>query len=184
MTDSLSIRELYDITSKSYDSLYRDEQFRKYNIIFDKIRRKHLGQVADIGCGTGLLLDYIKENNYDFEKYVCLDISEGMIAKAREKHGDDPRTIYLVADAEQTPFLNNVFTEVFMITVWNNIEDKEKALKETIRITAEEGLIIITVLSKVEDTTPDQIISVFHVLAEEKDIIYACIKTCSKSDNS
>ncbi len=184
MTDSLSVRKLYDITSKSYDSLYRDEQFRKYSVIFDKIGRKRLGQVADIGCGTGLLLDYIKENNYDFEKYVCLDISEGMITKAWEKHGYDPRTIYLIADAEQTPFIDKAFTEVFMITVWNNIMNKEKALRETLRIVAEEGLVIITVLSRVEDTTPDQIMHSFKVLAKEKDIVYTYIKPPSKSDNS
>ena len=45
------------------------------------------GQVLDIGCGTGLLVDY-QYRNIDRERYVGIDPSSGMLAKFRLKHPD------------------------------------------------------------------------------------------------
>ncbi len=172
MTGSLSVDELYNVTSRSYDMLYRDEQYQKYSMIFGVLGLSSLDMVADIGCGTGLLIDYLQEKNVRYNKYVCMDISEGMIGRARDKHHDDPRIVFILADAEQMPFRDAIFTEIFMITVWNNINNKEKAVKETFRIIAEKGLAVITILKKVKDTTPDQIDKKFKAVAKHIDIIY------------
>ena len=45
------------------------------------------GRVLDIGCGTGLLVDY-QYRNIDRERYVGIDPSFGMLAKFRLKHPD------------------------------------------------------------------------------------------------
>ncbi len=172
MTGSLSVDELYNITSRSYDMLYRDEQYQKYSAIFRVLGLNSLDTVADIGCGTGLLIDYLQEKNVRYNRYVCMDISEGMIGRARDKHRDDPRIVFILADAEQMPFRDTVFTEIFMITVWNNINNKEKTVKETFRIIAKKGLAVVTVLEKVKDATPDQIDKKFKAVAKHIDTIY------------
>ncbi len=172
MTGSLSVDELYNLTSRSYDTLYRDEQYQKYSTIFGVLGLGSLDIVADIGCGTGLLIDYLKEKNIHYNRYVCMDISEGMIQRSQDKHSDDPRIVFILADAEQMPFRDMFFTEIFMITAWNNIGNKEKALKETFRIIAEEGLAVVTALKKARDTTPDQIDRRFRAVAEHIDTIY------------
>ncbi len=184
MTDSLGVDELYNTTSRSYDTLYRDEQYQKYSTIFEVLGLGSLNMVADIGCGTGLLIDYLQEKNIRYNRYVCMDISEGMIQRARDKHYDDPRIVFILADAEQTPFQDTVFTEIFMITVWNNISNKEKAVKETFRIIAEKGLAVVTVLKKARDATPDQIDKRFKSVAERIDAIYVYREARSQSDNS
>lgn len=43
--------------------------------------------VNDYGCGYGALADYLAQNGYSF-RYHGFDISEQMIAHARELHGD------------------------------------------------------------------------------------------------
>ncbi len=172
MTGSLSVDELYNITSRSYDALYRDEQYQKYSTIFGVLGLSSLDMVADIGCGTGLLIDYLQEKNIRYSRYVCMDISEGMIRRSRDKHNDDPRIVFILADAEQMPFRDMVFTEIFMITVWNNINNKEKAVKEIFRIIAEKGLAVVTVLKKVKDRTPDQIDKKFKAVAKRIDTIF------------
>ncbi len=172
MTGSLSVDELYNITSRSYDTLYRDEQYRKYRTIFKILGQNSLNIVADIGCGTGLLIDYLKENNIRFNGYVCMDISKGMIRRARDKHSDNPKIVFILADAEQMPFRDTVFSEIFMITVWNNIDNKKETLKEIFRIMAGEGSAVVTILKKAKDITPDMIDEKFKAIAEDIDIIY------------
>ncbi len=44
--------------------------------------------ILDYGCGYGALIDFFKEKNTNFKKYVGFDISEEMIQKARELFKD------------------------------------------------------------------------------------------------
>lgn len=78
----------YDAIADIYDDLYRDP----YSLAEDARVIEHLndrellsGSVLDVGCGTGLLLDYCPH----VAPYVGIDPSAGMLAKAREKHPDN-----------------------------------------------------------------------------------------------
>ncbi|HEU4988860.1 MAG TPA: class I SAM-dependent methyltransferase [Gemmatimonadaceae bacterium] len=52
------------------------------------------GMVIDLGCGTGLLLDLLRVAP---DHYYGIDISEGMLARARQKH---PAHRFLAGDIE------------------------------------------------------------------------------------
>jgi SAM-dependent methyltransferase len=78
------------------------EQFQ--NFVGAKTIRKWLAEnywnlrdgekVVDIGCGPGVILDYLPKN----VQYVGFDISQQYIASARKKHGQ--RGTFLVGTAE------------------------------------------------------------------------------------
>ncbi|MFO1519868.1 MAG: methyltransferase domain-containing protein [bacterium] len=53
--------------------------------------------VLDLGAGTGLLSGFIRER-FPAARITLIDFSEEMLAKARERFGDDPRVRYQVAD--------------------------------------------------------------------------------------
>lgn len=58
--------------------------------------------VLDIGCGTGVMIDY-----YLDRQVACVtgvDIAPKMIAIAQEKFCSDPQVSFLCADAESYPF--------------------------------------------------------------------------------
>ncbi|MCD6301444.1 MAG: class I SAM-dependent methyltransferase, partial [Staphylothermus sp.] len=121
---------LYNYTYASYDKLYREEQFLKYKYVIIDRGILPKGNILDLGCGTGLLLDFLKKNKLKYEKIICLEPSEKMLELAVQKAGNDPRIIFIQGYAEDLPFKDEVFDVVYMFTVWDNIIDKEKAFKE------------------------------------------------------
>lgn len=58
--------------------------------VFAGIKPSPEWTILDLGCGAGRLLSYIKEH-YEFARLIGVDISEHMLAFARQEVGDDPR---------------------------------------------------------------------------------------------
>jgi len=48
-------------TAKYYDKRYKAIQKLKFNLIFKKIKKFNADMILDLGCGTGLLFDIIKD---------------------------------------------------------------------------------------------------------------------------
>jgi SAM-dependent methyltransferase len=75
---------VYDDLAPRYDKRYSSEAYLRENeIIFDFLRPRIHGFLLDIGCGTGLLLDYIK---HDPELYIGIDPSFSMRIEMVRKH--------------------------------------------------------------------------------------------------
>jgi len=58
--------------------------------------------VGDIGCGYGALLDFLKSRYRDF-RYTGTDVSEAMVAAARQRHGEDPVATFSVGSEPAAP---------------------------------------------------------------------------------
>jgi hypothetical protein len=73
---------IYDAIADRYDGLHRDSESIKENCeIIDLLRYESGQSVLDIGCGTGLLLDYISP-----ESYTGIDPSNKMLDVFRHNH--------------------------------------------------------------------------------------------------
>ncbi len=143
----------YDITSNSYDELYGEEQFLKYDFIFSKLSVRLGRDVADIGCGTGLLYEFLKKAFKQTPlRYLCIDASEGMIRRAASKNPRDPRVIFIVSFAENLPLKDGSVDDAIMITVWDNLENPLEAVAELERVAR--NSVIITKHSKTASLPP------------------------------
>ena len=72
----------YDVFCEGYDELYGAEQLRKYWMALRHVDLGGLfGWVVDVGCGTGLLLTFLRGLGCAAE-YVGIDVSEAMLMKA------------------------------------------------------------------------------------------------------
>lgn len=72
----------YDKIADGYDELFTDPVFKQEDQ--DLIEKLQItGRVLDVGCGTGLLLDYLKPVDY-----VGIDPSSQMLEHLKEKHPD------------------------------------------------------------------------------------------------
>ncbi|WP_455367326.1 class I SAM-dependent DNA methyltransferase [[Eubacterium] cellulosolvens] len=135
------IRKKYNHQSFIYDELYGEEQRRKYRTI--RLEPYLKDPVLDCGCGTGLLLEAIK--NLELQ-IVGLDLSDKMLIKAKRKNLG--QKIQLVqADASHLPFIENFFGTICTFTVadHNQLSSLLRQLSESLR---SDGILIFSFLKK------------------------------------
>lgn len=90
----LDIPTYYDTLAPDYDALYCDPASQYENgVVWEVLRRLDVtnADVLDLGCGTGLLLDL----GFRPRRYVGVDVSAEMIARARKKY---PEHCFTVGD--------------------------------------------------------------------------------------
>ncbi len=76
------IADYYDGLAGNYEDNYSDILCKAEEKALIKLMQPHIqNKVLDIGCGTGLLLDYVRP-----DQYVGIDISAKMLEMARKKH--------------------------------------------------------------------------------------------------
>jgi len=77
--DKKGVLELYEKLAEVYEEVYCGEQRRKYWLISGQAGER----VVDAGCGVGIALEVLAD------KYVvCLDLSEDMLRRARDRRGE------------------------------------------------------------------------------------------------
>jgi len=118
-----SIVDLYNATARGYDELYRDEQYSKYKFVFSRGFTPK-GTVVDIGCGTGLLYEYIVSMGYTFTRYLCIEPSPQMIYLSLRKCKGDPRTFGIMGYGENVGLRDGVADTIYSFTVLDNVEKK------------------------------------------------------------
>ncbi len=142
--DSFEVMEYYDTIASSYNELYGDEQLSKYRGIEDICKG---AKILDIGCGTGLLLKYLRVVGADPRLYVCLDISREMLERCDECKESGAVVERVASDME---LASSLFIEKFecitLFTVLLATYDIRNLLEEFIRILSPGGRIVYTIL--------------------------------------
>lgn len=105
-----STAEIYDGLADGYDAHFQDAvSIAENEAIFHWINGILSGKVCDIGCGTGLALEYL---NIPPDQYIGVDISSGMLDRAQRKFPDHR---FVRADIQETtPLEEHRFNSVLM----------------------------------------------------------------------
>lgn len=75
----------YDYIADVYDGFFSDKESKQEDReVLEMIGYKDTDSVLDIGCGTGLFLDY---ENPRPDLYLGIDVSDGMLKKFNRRHG-------------------------------------------------------------------------------------------------
>jgi len=137
----------YDGLASIYDSLYSSEQDLKIKLALGAISLGDSDIVLDAGCGTGLLFQNIMDC---VDLVVGLDTSRGLlkIASKRSKCLSKRSAFLICADADRTPFLNEVFDKVFAITLLQDMPYPNLTLREIMRVAKRDATIVVTGLKK------------------------------------
>jgi arsenite methyltransferase len=112
--------------------------------------------VLIIGCGVGQTPCLIAEEIGC--RVVGIDLSEGMVEKARErakKKGVEDKLEFRTADALALPFEDNLFDAVLSESVNAFIPDKVNAMQEYVRVTKPGGFIGINEVNWLNEPSPD-----------------------------
>lgn len=135
----------YDLTAHIYDTRYAEEQTAKIEAVIESINMEKEASVLDVGCGTGLLFEYVANKA---EAIVGLDISRETLLQAK-RHAKKFANVHLIlADSDNVPLKEDVFSHVFALTLIQNTPNPFKTLNEIKRVSKENAVIIVTGLKK------------------------------------
>lgn len=141
---SLQIREnvvlSYDSIADEFDAT-RNRKWKEFDLYAKYLKEGF--KIADIGCGNGRFLAYLKETLKQFS-YTGVDNSKNLLLKAKDKHQET----FIEGDMLSLPLQNNEFDATVCIAALHHIPSRElraKAVQELSRITKEGGIIIVSV---------------------------------------
>jgi ubiquinone/menaquinone biosynthesis C-methylase UbiE len=138
------VAALYDKWAESYDSEMAIAGYRHPSICLALLAR-HLPKGAtpllDAGAGTGLIGEWLSIMGYPTVE--ALDISEGMLAKARAKNCYS--AFHTLALGQTLPFATGHYAGVISAGVFTSGHVGAEGLDELIRITRLGGVIVLTV---------------------------------------
>jgi len=135
----------YDLTAHLYDMQYAEEQTAKIEAAVNSENLEKCNMVLDVGCGTGLLFDYVADRA---KAIVGLDISRRILFQAKERAKKFPNTHLILADADNMPLKENIFDYAFAVTLIQNMPNPLKTLNEVKRVTVEAAVFVVTGLKK------------------------------------
>lgn len=132
---------LYDQTAWIYNQRYEEIQEEKYRTLLPKITLKKIDLILDAGCGTGMLLEKFTQKH----TAVGIDFSKEMLRIAKNKIKNSN---LIRADLNNLPFRDNIFSKILGITVIQNIEKPQIAIREIARTLQKKGLAALSTLKK------------------------------------
>ena len=106
-------------------------------------------QVLEVGCGSGAITTFVARAVGNKGNVYALDIQPKMLQQLEKKLSQpknrDITNIKLIeSNAYDLPFDDNSLDLVFMITVFGEIPDRNKALQEIKRVLKPGGILAIT----------------------------------------
>ena len=94
----------------------------------------------DVGCGTGAA---VREAAGTVARAVGLDLSEEMVARARELAVGAPGAEFIVGDSERLPFADGAFSAVLCTASFHHYPHPGRALSEMARVLTADGRLVI-----------------------------------------
>jgi ubiquinone/menaquinone biosynthesis C-methylase UbiE len=110
-------------------------------LVMERLSRESgLGELIELGCGTGL---YTKALAPNASHVMATDLSDEMLAVAKKQLKDLRNITVEKADCEKTDFPGGKFDSVFMANLIHIIETPPTTLQEAYRILKDGGLLLI-----------------------------------------
>ena len=138
---------MFDDVAHAYDktndllSFGQAKRWRKK--LTEKVDPQAGEKILDIAAGTGTSSMALKLPGVEV---VAADFSNGMLAEGKKRY---PELEFVFADAMKLPFKNNEFDVVTMSFGLRNVQDRDKALGEFLRVLKPGGRLVICEFSHV-----------------------------------
>ena len=112
----------------------RDEIIQELN------RLPELGELVELGCGTGTFTETIVSKT---KSMFATDLSDSLLAVARSRIGDHPKVTIQKENCMATSFPSEAIDSVFMANLIHVVESPRTLLEECNRILRKGGTLVI-----------------------------------------
>jgi ABC-2 type transport system ATP-binding protein len=110
------------------------------DIIQELNRLPQLGELVELGCGTGTFTETIASKT----RSMCTtDLSDSLLAVARERIGNHPKVTIQKENCMATSFPSEAIDSVFMANLIHVVEGPNALLEECNRILRKDGTLVI-----------------------------------------
>jgi len=149
------VRKMIHFPAPSFIGPLLDSNYRRRLQPPDKlIQRSGIKEgmhVLDLGCGSGAFTTFVARAVGKKGKVYALDIEPKMLEQLKNKlakpENKDIKNIDLInKSAYELPFENNSLDLVYMVTVLQEIPDRNRALQEVKRVLKPRGILAVTEL--------------------------------------
>lgn len=135
---------IFNAVAKDYDQWYTTPMGRFVDAVetacaFELFTPEQGQRILDVGCGTGNFSVKLAEKG---AVVTGIDLSEEMLAIARDKSGELPIT-YKHMDLYQLDFQDNSFDAIFSMAAFEFVKEPERALSELFRVLKPGGKLLI-----------------------------------------
>ncbi|WP_392534672.1 class I SAM-dependent methyltransferase [Nostoc sp. C117] len=137
-----TVRKQYDHLASVYDRRWKNYIANTLTFLKTWAEISPLDNVLDVACGTGEF-ERLLLTDYSTLKIVGVDISEEMLAVAKEKCGVYPQVSFHTASASALPFANNSFDVIVSANSFHYFDDPLAALIEMQRVLKPNGKVVI-----------------------------------------
>jgi ubiquinone/menaquinone biosynthesis C-methylase UbiE len=111
--------------------------------VISLLKLKEGSNFLDLGCGTGWAVRYVSEKCNGQGNFIGIDISSGMIKKAKENTPNNKNISYYQASSESLPLENEYFDNIICTNSFHHYRNPHKALYEVHRVLKPRGKIYI-----------------------------------------
>nr|WP_274376865.1 class I SAM-dependent methyltransferase [Caldicellulosiruptor hydrothermalis] len=119
-------KDYFENMAQKWDEIVKHNK-DKIEAILDMIGIKEGSCVLDVGCGTGVLVEYLQKRTGQKGKIFCVDISEKMIEIAKSKYKNFSNVTFINDDVNNLKF-KDYFDFIICYSVFPHFEDKRKTL--------------------------------------------------------
>ncbi|UXM85293.1 class I SAM-dependent methyltransferase [Methanococcus aeolicus] len=120
-------------------------------------------KILDVGCGTGFLSLILAELGHEV---VGIDLSEGMLSKARKKADNLGLDIeFMIGDAENLPFKDVSFDAVINRHLLWTLPNPDKAIMEWGRVIKNNGKVVVMDGKWRKNSLDESLRTIFRYLA-------------------
>jgi ArsR family transcriptional regulator len=115
------------------------------SLCYGLVGASRFGDVLDVGSGDGFVAGLFAPHS---RSVTCVDVSERMIAAARERLAEFSNVRFAVADMHELPFEAGSFDHVALFSVLPYSKDPPRALREASRVLRASGILSVITLAQ------------------------------------
>ncbi|MBS7131805.1 MULTISPECIES: class I SAM-dependent methyltransferase [Clostridium] len=102
----------------------------KINFLLSRVHIQEGDKVLDIGTGTGVLIPFIREFN-KMGEINALDVSEGMLYKAKEKYNNFPNIKFTLLDVEEEK-VEGKYNKIILYSMFPHLKRREDTIRKLV----------------------------------------------------